>query len=168
VKSSYSTAFQSHIQGLKCKLVDEKVKYAVKSRYTSCGVTHTLSKVPERIVTMNQGATEFMLALGLADRMAGTAYLDDAIWPKYASAYAKIPVLASSYPDETKIMSVSPDFIVASYQSAFRQVYDGTKGIFSTATVGPCVGTGAEWAGAKTTCRPQLHAKGIGTFLFQY
>ena len=27
--------------------------------------------------------TEFMLAMGLQDRMAGTAYLDDSIWPRY-------------------------------------------------------------------------------------
>jgi iron complex transport system substrate-binding protein len=115
---------------------------------------------------MNQGATEFLLALGLADKMAGTAYLDDAIWPKYASDYAKIPVLSSGYPDETTIMSADPDFIVASYNSAFRQVYDGTRGIFSEATVGPCVGEGAEWEDARPTCRPQLHEAGVGTYLF--
>merc|ERR1719223_2560065 len=89
--------------------------------YTSCGVNHDVSKAPERIVTMNQGATEFMFALGLADKMVGTAYLDDYIWPKYALAYAKIPVLSSSYPNETTIMGTSPDFIVGSYASAFYQ-----------------------------------------------
>jgi iron complex transport system substrate-binding protein len=138
--------------------------------YSSCGVDHSVSKSPERIVTMNQGATEFMLALGLADKMVGTAYLDDYIWPQYATAYAKIPVLAKSYPNETTIMSVNPDFLVASYNSAFRQVYDDKgkqKGIFSNATVtAACAGTGSEWTGAKTTCRPQLNAQGVGTFLF--
>jgi iron complex transport system substrate-binding protein len=29
---------------------------------------------------MNQGTTEIMLALDLADGMVGTAYLDDYIW----------------------------------------------------------------------------------------
>mmetsp|Transcript_12593 Transcript_12593/g.23737 ORF Transcript_12593/g.23737 Transcript_12593/m.23737 type:complete len:469 (-) Transcript_12593:235-1641(-) len=138
-------------------------------RYTSCGIEHELSRSPRRVVTLNQGATEFMLALGLADKMAGTAYLDDYIWPRYATDYVKIPVLSSAYPNETTIMSVSPDFIVASYQSAFRQMYNdpkkGPKGIFNT-TVAKCVGEGSEWDGNdKPTCRPQLHSQGIGTYL---
>jgi len=137
--------------------------------YTSCGVKYSVSKTPERVITMNQGATELMLALGLADKMAGTAYLDDHIWPQYAAAYGKIPVLSTGYPNETTIMSKNPDFIVASYNSAFREQYDDKgkkKGIFSAASVGPCKGTGSEFAGVKTTCRPQLHAKNIGTYLF--
>ena len=46
---------------------------------------------------MNQGVTEFMLAMGLESRMVGTAYLDDAIWPRYTAEYNAIPVLASGY-----------------------------------------------------------------------
>merc|ERR1719482_151278 len=89
--------------------------------YTSCGVTHQIGATPSRVVTMNQGVTEFMLAMGLADRMVGTAYLDDAIWPQYATAYATVPVLASGYPTEAQIMATSPDFILGSYRSAFRE-----------------------------------------------
>ena len=44
--------------------------------------------------------------------MVGTAYLDDAIWPRYAAAYNSIPVLSSSYPTEAQIMAVNPDFIL--------------------------------------------------------
>ena len=164
--------------------------------YTSCGVQHVINSKPTRIVTMNQGATEFLgamvicflclllflrthrtasqrrflLGLGLADHMAGTAYLDDAIWPRYASAYASIPVLSSSYPNESTLLDANPDFIVASYQSAFRQTYvhssGSTRGIFSNATIAPCEGSGSEFGTALPTCRPQLHAQGIGTFLF--
>jgi len=137
--------------------------------YNSCGVEHSVSAAPQRVVTMNQGATELMLAMGLENHMAGTAYLDDYIWPHYATAYAQIPVLASSYPNESTIMSVNPDFIIASYNSAFRQVYESsgsTSGIFSDATVGPCTGTGSVFGDAKPTCRPQLHAANIGTYLF--
>jgi len=144
--------------------------------YTNCGVDNVINAPgPQRVVTMNQGATEFMLSLGLADKMVGTAYLDDYIWPKYSAEYAKIPVLATGYPNETTIMSVDPDFIVGSYNSAFHARYNDTKrnrmrGIFSNDTVGPCIGTGSEWADLTssrptTSCRPQLNAKGIGTYL---
>ena len=71
--------------------------------YTSCGVDHTVNESPSRVVTMTQGVTEFMLAMGLEDKMVGTAYLDDAIWPKYATAYASVPVLSSGYPTEAQI-----------------------------------------------------------------
>merc|ERR1719253_2052886 len=121
---------------------------------------------------MNQGATEFLLAMGLEDSMVGTAYLDDAIWPAFEDAYNSIPVLSDSYPDEDTIMMADPDFIVGSYNSAFRERYwradrGSYSGIFSNATVGPCEGTGSEWESALATCRPQLNAAGIGTFLFQ-
>jgi len=146
--------------------------------YTNCGLNHVVDKTPERVITMTQGATEFLLALGLHSRMVGTAYLDDKIWPKYAAEYAKIPVLSSEYPNETTIMSKAPDFIVANFNSAFRQRYedDGKmKGIFSDASgiKQPCTGTGGEELGMtetpsnKLTCRKELQEIDIGTFLFQ-
>ena len=73
--------------------------------YTNCGVSHTLTSAPSRVVTMTQGTTEIMLAMGLEDKMVGTAYLDDAIWPRYATEYNNIPVLSSSYPTESQILT---------------------------------------------------------------
>ena len=32
--------------------------------YKSCGIFNTLYASPERVITMNQGATEFLLAMG--------------------------------------------------------------------------------------------------------
>ena len=61
----------AHTAGLRCPVDLDKVKYA-KTSYTSCGITHTLTRIPERVVTLNQGVTEFMLAMGLEDKMAGT------------------------------------------------------------------------------------------------
>ncbi len=54
---------------------------------TNCGVQQWVPDAPERAVTMNQGATEVMLALGLEDRMVGTAYLDDYIYPELVSLW---------------------------------------------------------------------------------
>ena len=160
---------------LRCPVDLALVKYA-KTSYTSCGITHTLDRVPERVVTLNQGVTEFMLAMGLEDKMAGTAYLDDEIWPRYAAAFSKIPILSNTYPDEQTLMSVSPDFVIGSYMSAFSEQCDGEscykKAIFTNATVGPCEGVNSDFfpagSGQQTkysTCRPQLHAAGIGTYL---
>ena len=43
----------------------------------NCGQEITLTALPERAVTLNQGATESALAVGAQDQLIGTAYLDD-------------------------------------------------------------------------------------------
>lgn len=86
---------------------------------TNCGTPVTVAAPPARAVTMNQSATEIMLALGLRDRMIGTAYLDDQVLPEYAAAYAEVPVLAKEYPSKEKLLETEPDFVYASFASAF-------------------------------------------------
>ncbi len=50
-------------------------------------MTLTYERAPEHAVTMNQAPTEVLLALGLQDKMAGTAYIDDAILPEFEESY---------------------------------------------------------------------------------
>ena len=99
--------------------------YPVEAR--SCGFTSTITAPPERAVTMNQGATEVMLALDLSDRMAGTAYLDDAVPDKWADAYDDVKVLAEEYPDTETLLAAKPDFVYASYASAFGAGAAGSR-----------------------------------------
>ena len=75
-------------------------------------------------------------------------------------------------------MDVKADFILSSWNSGFAEKRinsDGkVKGIFSAATVGPCDGENSDFFPAGdpnythkySTCRPQLHAAGIGTWLW--
>ncbi|GLW11642.1 hypothetical protein Misp01_67700 [Microtetraspora sp. NBRC 13810] len=63
-----------------------------------CGVSTTYERPPRRVVSLNQHATEVMLALGLEKSMVGTGYLDDRILPEYAPAYDRIKVLSAEYP----------------------------------------------------------------------
>ncbi|MEV5982267.1 ABC transporter substrate-binding protein [Streptomyces sp. NPDC052114] len=86
---------------------------------TNCGVRTTYDAPPKRAVTMNQHATEVMLELGLKDRMAGTAYLDDKVLPQYAKAYKSVPVLAKEYPSYEKLLAANPDYVYGGYASAF-------------------------------------------------
>ena len=93
----------------------------------NCGLTTTYAAPPARAVTMNQGATEIMLALGLQERMAGTAYLDDTILPEYQAAYAAIPVLAEEYPSQEVLLAAEPDFVYGAYASAFAEEAAGSR-----------------------------------------
>jgi iron complex transport system substrate-binding protein len=45
----------------------------------NCGNKVTLRSAPKRAVSLNQGTTEILLSLGLADRMAGTATWTDPV-----------------------------------------------------------------------------------------
>lgn len=94
---------------------------------SSCGFTSTFTAAPERAVTMNQGATEVMLALDLSDRMAGTAYLDDAVPEKWAQDYGTVKVLSDEYPDNETLLAAKPDFVYASYASAFGPEAGGAQ-----------------------------------------
>jgi len=96
-------------------------------RVTTCDFASEVKAEPRRIVTMNQGATEVALALGVADRMVGTAYLDDAVAPRFQADYAKIPVLAAKYPTQEKMLSVRPDLVYGSYNSAFSEKNAGDR-----------------------------------------
>lgn len=53
----------------------------------------TVTKSPQRAVTLAQFMTETLLALGLEDKMTGTALLNEEILPEYKGAYDKIPEL---------------------------------------------------------------------------
>ncbi|MCX7621978.1 MAG: ABC transporter substrate-binding protein [Acidimicrobiales bacterium] len=94
----------------------------------NCGETVTITEPPTRAITMNQGATEIMLALGLEDHMIGTAYLDDAVLPEFQEAYNSVPVLAEKYPSREVLLGKDPDFVYGSYVSAFGNEGAGDRG----------------------------------------
>ncbi|CCC85076.1 Vitamin B12-binding protein Flags: Precursor [Paenibacillus polymyxa M1] len=91
------------------------------------GVKMVFPEAPKRAVTLNQHATEVMLALGLESSMVGTAYLDDQILPKYKNQYEKIPVLAKQYPSKEVFMAAAPDFAYAGWKSAFNDKNLGSR-----------------------------------------
>lgn len=103
---------------------------------TSCGHTTTVEARPERAVTLNQGATEVALALGVEAQMAGTAYLDDAVPAKWETAYDSIEVLAEEYPTREDLLAARPDFVYASYGSAFDPKVAGTQDELAATGIG--------------------------------
>lgn len=87
----------------------------------NCGAETVFDAPPERAVTMNQHATELLLALGVEGRMVGTAYLDDAIPSEYRAAYEGVEVLAEEYPSKEVLLGANPDFVYGGYPSAFDE-----------------------------------------------
>ncbi|MEU6411130.1 ABC transporter substrate-binding protein [Microbispora sp. NPDC046933] len=76
---------------------------------------------------MEQNAAEIMLSLGLADRMAGTAYQTDPVLPALEASYAQVPVLARQYPGREALLGKKPDFIYSMRASAFAPEAAGSR-----------------------------------------
>ncbi|MGW0826890.1 ABC transporter substrate-binding protein [Streptomyces sp. NPDC002845] len=83
----------------------------------NCGRTVRVDSPPKRAVSLNQGTTEIMLSLGLADRMAGTATWTDPVLKGLEKANAKVERIADNAPSFERVLDAEPDFVAASFVS---------------------------------------------------
>lgn len=81
----------------------------------NCGRTVTVESPPQRIVSLNQGTTEMLLSLGVADEMVGTATWTDPVLPNLATANEKVPRLAENAPSLEAVIAQQPDLVTASF-----------------------------------------------------
>ncbi|WP_169629327.1 ABC transporter substrate-binding protein [Ferrimonas kyonanensis] len=81
----------------------------------------------ERIIALNQHATEALLTLGLGPKLIGTAYLDEAVKPELQHAYEGIPVLSREYPSAEQVLLSGADLLVAGFASAYRDMGIGPR-----------------------------------------
>lgn len=87
----------------------------------NCGQKVTVKAPPKRAVSLNQGTTEILLSLGLADRMVGTATWTDPVLKGLEKANAKVPRLADNQPSFEKVLDAEPDFVTASFTSVLSK-----------------------------------------------
>ncbi|MFV0426047.1 MAG: putative F420-0 ABC transporter substrate-binding protein [Beutenbergiaceae bacterium] len=85
----------------------------------NCGTALSLSSAPQRIVTIKSSTTELVLALGLADRLVGTAFLDGPFPEELAAAGELVPVLAERAPAAEVVLAAEPDLVFAGWESTF-------------------------------------------------
>ncbi|MHA6667564.1 putative F420-0 ABC transporter substrate-binding protein [Homoserinimonas sp. A447] len=85
---------------------------------TNCGLEVTYSN-PERVVTIKSSTTEMLLALGLGDRIVGTAFPDGPTPEQWADAAADIPVISDKVPSEEAVLTLEPDLVYAGWESNF-------------------------------------------------
>ncbi|MGW8747766.1 ABC transporter substrate-binding protein [Streptomyces sp. NPDC055794] len=89
-----------------------------------CGREVEVAAPPQRAVSLNQGTTEILLSLGLADRMAGTATWTDPVMKGLEKANAGVPRLSDDMPSFETVLDAEPDFVAASFASTL-----GTGGV---------------------------------------
>ncbi len=90
----------------------------------NCGRKVRVDKAPRHAVSLNQGTTEILLSLGLADRIAGTATWTDPVMKGLEKANAKVPRIAENNPSFERVLDSDPDFVAASFVSTL-----GTGGV---------------------------------------
>ena len=123
-----------------CSTTDEQsADPAAVGPIENCGEQVTVDQTPERVVSLNQGSTEILLALGLGEKIVGTATWTDPVLEEFAEQNATIPRLADNEPSLEAVLDTEPDFVTASFRNTL-----GEGGV-------------AE--------RDQFHELGVGTYL---
>ncbi|WP_327381360.1 ABC transporter substrate-binding protein [Streptomyces sp. NBC_01207] len=102
---------------------------------SNCGVESTYQRPPQRAVSLNQHATEVMLALGLEKSMVGTGYLDDKILPEYQAAFDSVKVLSKEYPSFETLLAAEPDFVYGGFGSTFAEKEGRSRPAFTKAGI---------------------------------
>jgi iron complex transport system substrate-binding protein len=83
----------------------------------NCGFRLTLDSPPKRVVTIKSTTTEMLLALGLADRIVGAAFLDGPVPERWAKDAADIPVISDFAPGQEAVLELEPDLVYAGWES---------------------------------------------------
>lgn len=85
----------------------------------NCGVPVAFAAAPERVVTIKSTSTEMLLALGLGDRIVGTAFPDGPVPDQWAAEAVDVPVISEFMPSEEAVLDLEPDLVYAGWESAF-------------------------------------------------
>ncbi|WP_136707584.1 putative F420-0 ABC transporter substrate-binding protein [Agromyces sp. H66] len=83
----------------------------------NCGTEVTVEKAPERIVAIKSSTVELLLALGLEDRIVGTAFSDGPAPEAYADAASGLAVLSDKVPSQEVTLAAEPDLVFAGWES---------------------------------------------------
>lgn len=87
----------------------------------NCGRTVTVKAPPERAVSVDQGSTEILLSLGLADRLAATATWTDPVMKGLEKANESVERISENRPSSEKVLDKEPDFVSASFTSTLAK-----------------------------------------------
>lgn len=109
----------------------------------NCGTEVTVETPPERVVAIKSTSIETMLALGLEDRLIGTAFLDGPVREDWTAAYDAVPVLSDKVPGQEALLAAQPDFVYAGWESNFSADGAGERDALQGLGVGTYVSPAA-------------------------
>lgn len=86
---------------------------------SNCGVEVSFDSAPERVITIKSSATEMLLALGLGDRIIGTAFQDGPVPQEWTADAAGLISIAERVPSQEAVLDREPDLVFAGWESTF-------------------------------------------------
>ena len=95
--------------------VDESAAFPLT--IDNCGTETTFEASPQRVVTIKSSTLELLLALGLEDRIVGTAFSDGPVPDEYADAASELEVLSDKVPSQEVTLAAEPDLVFAGWES---------------------------------------------------
>ncbi len=85
----------------------------------NCGTQVAFEAAPERVLTIKSTSTELLLALGLGDRIVGTAFQDGPLPDDLAEDAPDLPVVSEQVPSQEAVLELEPDLVFAGWESNF-------------------------------------------------
>ncbi|MDO5103320.1 MAG: ABC transporter substrate-binding protein [Lautropia sp.] len=82
----------------------------------NCGYTLDFAQAPTSAVTVGQAGTEMLYALGLGDKVAGTAVWFNPVLPQYKAINDKVPRLADNDPSFEAVIGKRPQLVVTQFE----------------------------------------------------
>ena len=109
----------------------------------NCGTQVTVTKAPSRIVSIKSSATELLLALGLGDKIVGTAFLDGPLPQALSSIGTNLKVVSDFLPSQEAVLALNPDFVFGGWESNFAADGVGTRDTLAAVGIGSYVSPSA-------------------------
>ena len=82
----------------------------------NCGHPVTFEKAPQRVVAIGQTQTEILYALGLGDRVVGTAVWFSPVAKRFEAVNARVKRLADNDPSFEAVVAQEPDLVTAMFE----------------------------------------------------
>jgi iron complex transport system substrate-binding protein len=109
----------------------------------NCDTTVTVDSAPERIVTIKSTTTELLLALGLGERIVGSAFLDGPLPASLDKAGADLNVISDFVPGQEAVLALTPDFVYGGWESNFSAEGVGERTALADLGIGSYVSPAA-------------------------
>ncbi|TPW72300.1 putative F420-0 ABC transporter substrate-binding protein [Schumannella sp. 10F1B-5-1] len=93
----------------------------------NCGFDETIAAPPQRVITVKSTSTEMMLALGVGDRIVGTAFQDGAVPSKWKKDAPERNDVSDQMPSPESVLDLEPDLVYSGWESAFSADAAGTR-----------------------------------------
>ena len=116
----------------------------------NCDTQVTFASAPKRVVSIKSTSTEILLALGLGDKIVGTAFQDGPVPAKWKAQAAGLHTITNFMPSEEALLALEPDMVYSGWESAFSADQAGTR----SELAGLGVGTYVQPAACRTTGAP--------------